>query len=106
MTERVAPTYGREGVRDTAIRRCLLGEKGRLRAGSAHRERRDLDGFGQREPIATARLVALRRRFVHNSLEGLPGHPGFHELARRIDTPLFPRAQQARVARHCRVDGP
>ena len=25
VTERAAPTYGREGVRDTAIRRCVLG---------------------------------------------------------------------------------
>jgi hypothetical protein len=40
------------------------------------------------------------RQFVHDSLKGLPGHPAFHELARRIDAPLPPRAQQARAARH------
>ena len=40
------------------------------------------------------------RKLVHDSLEGLPGHPGFHDLARRIDAPLPLRAQQARAARH------
>ncbi len=39
------------------------------------------------------------RQLVHDSLEGLPGHPGFHDLARRIGAPLPPRAQQAREAR-------
>jgi hypothetical protein len=38
------------------------------------------------------------RKLVHDSLEGLPGHPDFHDLARRIDAPLPPRAQQARAA--------
>ena len=40
------------------------------------------------------------RKLVHDSLEGLPGHPDFHDLARRIGAPLPPRAQQARAARH------
>ena len=39
------------------------------------------------------------RKLVHDSLEGLPGHPDFHDLARRIGAPLPPRAQQARAAR-------
>jgi hypothetical protein len=39
------------------------------------------------------------RRLVHDSLEGMPGHPDFHDLARRIDAPLPPRAQRARAAR-------
>lgn len=38
------------------------------------------------------------RKLVHDSLEGLPGHPASHDLARRIDAPLSPRAQQARAA--------
>jgi hypothetical protein len=38
------------------------------------------------------------RKLVHDSLVGLPGHPGFHDLARRIDAPLPPRAQQAPAA--------
>lgn len=40
------------------------------------------------------------RKLVHDSLEGLPGHPDFHDLARRIGAPLPPRAQQHRAARH------
>lgn len=40
------------------------------------------------------------RKLVHDSLEGLPGHPAFHDLARRIDAPLPPRAQQVRAAHH------
>ncbi len=39
------------------------------------------------------------RKLVHDSLEGLPGHPGFHDLAQRISAPLPPRAQQVRQAR-------
>jgi hypothetical protein len=39
------------------------------------------------------------RKLVHDSLEGLPGHPGFHDLARRIGAPLPPRAQQHHAAR-------
>jgi hypothetical protein len=40
------------------------------------------------------------RKLVHDCLEGLPGHPDFHDLARRIDAPLPARAQQHRAARH------
>jgi len=40
------------------------------------------------------------RKLVHHSLERLPGHRDFHDLARHIDAPLPPRAQQARAARH------
>jgi hypothetical protein len=40
------------------------------------------------------------RKLTHDSLEGMPGHPDFHDLARRIDAPLPPRAQQAQPARH------
>lgn len=40
------------------------------------------------------------RKLVHDSLEGLPGDPAFHDLARRIDAPLPPRAQQAPAAHH------
>lgn len=32
------------------------------------------------------------RQLVHDSLGKLPGHPDFHDLARRIDAPLPPRA--------------
>lgn len=39
------------------------------------------------------------RKLVHDSLEKLPGHPDFHDLARRIGAPLPPRAQQVRTAR-------
>jgi hypothetical protein len=38
-------------------------------------------------------------KLVHDSLEGLPGHPDFHDLARRIDAPLPPRAQEHLTAR-------
>ena len=40
------------------------------------------------------------RTLVHDSLEGLPGHRDFHDLARRIDAPLPPRAQQTRATLH------
>jgi uncharacterized protein YfiM (DUF2279 family) len=39
------------------------------------------------------------RQLVHDSLDRLPGHPDFHDLARRIGAPLPPRAQQVRTAR-------
>jgi hypothetical protein len=43
------------------------------------------------------------RKLVHDSLERLPGHPAFHDLARRIDAPLVARPcphERSRLRRH------
>ena len=39
------------------------------------------------------------RTLVYDSLKELPGHTAFHDLARRIDAPLPPRAQERRRGR-------
>jgi len=77
--------YGVEDRLDRLIHHAALGgpELTFLQARLAH-QRGDVDGA---------------RRLVHQSLETLPGHDGFLDLAREIGAPLPPRARQVPVER-------